>query len=203
MKKTNLKWDHLDEVLDNIWWMLERGATHSTDPFHWPVLGTISNEGCSLRTVILRQINASNRVIVCHTDARSPKVREIIDHPQTCWLFYHPEKKIQLRISGPATLHADDSFADQQWSNTSRTNRLNYCASQPPSSSIDKPSSGIPNFLLKKFPSLLETEKYRKNFVAIAVQIYSIDWLILKITGNRRARFEWEKDQWEASWLVP
>ena len=203
MKKIHAKWDHLNEVLVNIWWMLERGAAQSTDPFHWPVLGTMSGEGCRLRTVILRQFEASNRLIVCHTDARSPKVKEIIDSPQTSWLFYHPEKKIQISISGPATLHTDDSFADQQWTNTSLTNRLNFCASPPPSSPIDKPSSGIPHFLLKKIPSLLETEKYRKNFMAIAVQIQSIDWLILKITGNRRARFEWKKDQWAASWIVP
>ena len=203
MKNKNVKWDHLDEVLTNIWLMLERGATQSTDPFHWPVLGTMSIEGCSLRTVILRQFNSSDRVLVCHTDARSAKVKEIIDSPQTSWLFYHPEKKIQLRISGHTTLHTNDPFADQQWANTNKTNRLNYCTSQPPNTQIDKPSSGIPHLFLKKIPTLLETEKYRKNFMAIAVHFYSIDWLILKVTGNRRARFDWEEDRWKASWMIP
>ena len=197
------KWETLDGILDKIWLMLEQGATDSADPFHWPVLGTTAEAGCSLRTVILRQVNAPDRSLVCHTDARSAKVQEITNYPQTSWLFYHPEKKIQVRISGHATLHAQDSYADRQWAETSITSRLNYCASQPPGTPIDKPSSGLPDFLLNKIPTLLETAMGRKNFMAIAVHILSIDWLILKVTGNLRAQFEWDEDRLRARWLVP
>ena len=195
--------DTLDGILDQIWIMLEQGVVHSDNPFHWPVLGTTSKEGCSLRTVILRQVNVTDRVLVCHTDARSLKVQEIINYPQTSWIFYYPEKKIQMRISGRSTLHAHDPFADQQWADTSITSRLNYCATQAPGTPIDKPSSGLPDYLLNKIPTLLETGMGRKHFLAIEAQIYSIDWLILKITGNRRARFEWVDDSLHATWLVP
>jgi hypothetical protein len=203
MKIRNGNCDTFDGILDKIWLMLEQGATHSEDPFHWPVLGTTAKEGCSLRTVILRQVNASDRILVCHTDARSAKVQEIINYSQTSWLFYHPQKKIQVRISGHATLHTHDPYAHRQWADTSITSRLNYCTSQPPGTPIDKPSSGLPNFLLDKIPTLLETEMGRKHFMAIAVQIYSIDWLILKVTGNQRARFDWVEDRLRATWLVP
>ena len=203
MKIRNGKMDTLDGILDQIWLMLEQGVVHSDNPFHWPVLGTTSKEGCSLRTVILRQVNTTDRILVCHTDARSLKVQEIINYPQTSWIFYHPEKKIQVRISGHATLHAHDPFADQQWADTSITSRLNYCASQAPGTPIDKPSSGLPDFLLNKIPTLLETERGRKHFMAIKVHIHSMDWLILKLTGNRRARFEWDEDRLHATWLVP
>ena len=152
MKTKNEKWDTLDGILDKIWLMLEQGATHSDDPFHWPVLGTTSKEGCSLRTVILRQVNALDRILVCHTDARSAKVQEIINYSQTSWLFYHPKKKIQVRISGHTTLHAHDPYADRQWADTSITSRLNYCTSKPPGTPIDKPSSGLPDFLRNKIP---------------------------------------------------
>lgn len=190
MKIRNGKWDTLGVILDNIWLMLEQGATHSDDPFHWPVLGTTTKEGCSLRTVILRQVNAPDRILVCYTDARSAKVQEIINYSQTSWIFYHPKKKIQVRISGHATLHATDPYADRQWADTSITSRLNYCTSQAPGTPIDKLSSGLPDFLLNKIPTLLETEMGRKHFMAIEVRIYSIDWLILKVAGNRRARFD-------------
>ena len=203
MKIRNGKSDTLDGILDKIWLMLEQGATHSEDPFHWPVLGTRAKEGCSLRTVILRQVNASDRILVCHTDARSAKVQEIINYSPTSWLFYHPQKKIQVRISGHATLHAHDPYADRQWADTSITSRLNYCTSQPPGTPIDKPSSGLPDFLLDKIPTLWETEMGRKHFRAIAVHIYSMDWLILKVTGNQRARFEWDEDRLRTTWLVP
>ena len=203
MKTKKEKWDTLDGVLDQIWRMLEQGVTHSDHPFHWPVLGTRSKEGCNLRTVILRQVKVPDRILVCHTDERAAKVQDIKNYSQTSWLFYHPQKKVQVRISGRTTLHAHDSLADRQWADTRITSRLNYCASKPPGTPIDQPSSGLPDFLLNKIPTLLETEIGREHFMAIAVQIFSIDWLILKVTGNRRARFEWNEDRLHATWLVP
>ena len=203
MKIKKEKWDVLDSVLEKIWLMLEQGAAHSDDPFHWPVLGTKATEACNMRTVILRQVKVPERILVCHTDARSAKVQEIMNCSQTSWIFYNPKKKIQVRISGHARLHARDPYADRQWADTSITSRLNYCTSKPPGTPIDKPSSGLPDFLRNKIPTLLETEIGRKHFMAVEVQIFSIDWLILKITGNRRARFEWYGDRLHAIWLVP
>lgn len=203
MKIKKEKGDTLDDILDNIWLMLGHGAAHSDDPFHWPALGTKTKEGCSLRTVILRKVSVPERILVCYTDARSAKVQEIVNCSQTSWLFYHPKKRVQVRISGHATLHARDPYADRQWADISITSRLNYCASQSPGTPIHRPSSGLPDFLLKKIPTLLETETGRNHFMAISAHILSIDWLILKVTGNRRARFEWVADRLRATWLVP
>jgi len=203
MKTKKIKWDNLDDILDKIWLMLDKGATNSYDPFHCPVLGTTAREGCGLRTVILRQVKVPDRILVCHTDARSAKVQEIMNCSQTNWLFYHPTKKIQLRILGYATLHAHDAYADRQWADTNITSRLNYCTSQPPGARIGRPSSGLPDFLLNKIPTLLKTERYRKNFMVIEVHVFSIDWLLLHISGNRRALFEWDKDRLRSTWLVP
>ena len=203
MKIKKEKWDTLDDVLDKIWLMLEQGATDPDDPFHSPVLGTASKEGCNLRTVILRKVKVPERILVCYTDARSAKVQEIMNYTQTSWLFYHPKKKIQLRIFGQTTLNAHDAYADRQWADISITSRLNYCTSQPPGARIDNPSSGLADFLLNKIPTLLETERCRKNFMVIVMHIFSIDWLLLKITGNRRALFEWDKDRLHSTWLVP
>lgn len=203
MNNRKEKWGTLEMIMENTWRMLEQGARRSRDPFHWPVLGTATSDGCSLRTVILRHVDASQRTIVCHTDARAPKVREIENLSQTGWLFYHPEKKIQVRLSGHATLHARDAFADRQWAGAGVTSRLNYCASRPPGTAVDRPSSGLPDFLLKKIPTLMETEMGRKHFLAIVTRVDVIDWLRLKITGNRRARFEWKDDKLSTTWLVP
>jgi hypothetical protein len=203
MRKKQGKWDTLENVLNEIWKMLERGAARFNDPFHWPALGTTAKDGASLRTVILRQFIISDRILVCHTDARAEKVGEITDSARVSWLFYHPKRKVQLRISGPATLHADDEFADRQWASAKITSRLNYCAVQPPGSVIETPSSGLPDFLINKVPTLLETERGRKNFLAIAGRIDSMDWLVLSVLGNRRARFDWDENGLRAKWLIP
>jgi hypothetical protein len=203
MKKRVRKWETLDAVIEEIWTMLKRGAARYNDPFHWPAMGTTANEGSRMRTVILRQFLLPRRLLVCHTDARAQKVDEITACANVSWLFYHPERKVQLRISGPATLHRDDDFADQQWDATKIASRLNYCAVQPPGTPIDKPLTGLPEFLRHKVPTLLDSEKGRPNFMAIAARIDSIDCVRLSTLGNRRARFVWDESGLTASWLIP
>jgi hypothetical protein len=203
MNSTNTDRDSLDRILDDMWSMLARGVTDSNDPFHWPVLGTSGKNGCRLRTVILRDAIRSDLFLVCHTDARAAKAQEILNFARVSWLFYHPAKKIQLRIAGSATLHTHDRFADQQWSKTKTTSRLNYCTVDAPGTPIGKPSSGLPDFLLNKIPALLETEIGRKNFMAIACRIDEVDWLRLSTLGNRRAHFKWDANRLSATWVVP
>ena len=201
IKKTKL--NTLEVVLDEVWAMLKKGAARFNDPFHCPVLGTSHEEGCNLRTVILRQFNLPERILVCHTDARAPKAREIKEFNRVAWLFYHPRKKVQLRISGKATLHAADQFADDQWAAAGITSRLNYAASEPPGTSVDKPTSGLPDFLKNKVSTLLESEKARRHFMSIACQIDSLDWLRLSLQGNRRARFAWDEKGMRSTWVIP
>jgi hypothetical protein len=203
MKMTKEQRDTLAGVLTDIWAMLKRGVDHFRDPFHCPVLGSIGKEGPSLRRVILRQCRLPERILVCHTDSRAKKVSEIGNTDQVSWLFYHPKKGIQLRVSGKATLHVDDPFADDQWVGTSITSRLNYCATQPPGTPVDRPSSGLPDFLLNKIPTFLESERGRQNFTAIACGIDSIDWVSLSLLGNRRARFVWDNNELSSQWLIP
>jgi pyridoxamine 5'-phosphate oxidase len=203
MKKKQGKRDTLDGILNEVWAMLKRGVTNYKDPFHCPVLGTTGGDICSMRTFILRQFMLPDRVLVCHTDIRAAKVQEISDSDGVSWLFYHPKKKVQLRISGHAVLHGDDQFADEQWAATRITSRLNYCAVESPGTSVDRPTSGLPDFMLNKVPSLLESEKGRKNFMTIACRIDSMDWLVLSVLGNRRARFDWDENRLNATWLIP
>ncbi len=183
--------------------MLRRGATRFDDPFHCPVLGTTGQDVCSLRTVILRKFILPDRILVFHSDARAAKAQEIRNSGKVSWLFYHPKKKIQLRINGKAELHTDDQFADEQWAATKIAGRLDYCAPKPPGTQIDKAASGLPDFLLNKVPTLLKTEKGRDNFMAISCRIDSIDWLILRTLGHRRARFDWDGNNLNSSWLIP
>ena len=203
MKRREGNRNTLDGVLNESWKMLGRGASHFNDPFHWPVLGTTGKEGASLRCVILREFLLPDRMLVCHSDARAGKVQEISGSAKVSWLFYHPQKKVQLRISGQATIHADDQFADEQWAAAKAPSRLNYCAIEPPGTPVDNPSSGLPDLLGRKVPALLNTEKGRHNFVAIACRIDSMDWLILRVLGNRRARFDWDETGLNAGWLIP
>ena len=201
--KVRGKWNTLDGVLNETWAMLERGATHLKDPFHRAVLGTVGNHGSSLRMVILRGFVNEERVLICHSDARAAKAREIENSDNISWLFYHPKKKIQLRVDGRATLHTQDKIADEHWAETGIAARFNYGTIEPPGTAIEHPSSGLPDFMIQKVPSVVKSESVRKNFVVISGTIDSMDWLKLGVFGHRRARFNWDENGLKATWLVP
>jgi len=37
----------------------------------------------------------------------------------------------------------------------------------------------------------------------IVGRIDAMDWLILKVLGNRRALFDWNENELKAEWLIP
>ncbi|MBN1932485.1 MAG: pyridoxamine 5'-phosphate oxidase family protein [Desulfobacterales bacterium] len=200
-KKGNIS--TLDDVLKSSWENLHNGVRNFRHPFYRPTLTTMNGNKPEARTVILREFSEIDRILICHCDARTPKVSQIRDNPNVSWLFYHPKKWIQLRFSGTASVHTDDKTAESQWKKVRLPNRINYCAEKPPGSPTEKPTSGLPSFLRDKAPKLLDHPEARKNFAAIVCRFDQMDWLLLKLTGNIRAKFHWKDNRIEASWVIP
>jgi len=193
----------LDEVLNSSWIILHKGVRNFRHPFHRPALTTIDGNTPEVRTVILRGFSEKDRTLICHCDARTPKVSQIRNNPKTSWLFYHPKKLIQLRLSGPASVHTDDKTSESQWKKVRQTSRINYCAEIPPGSPAEKPTSGLPGFLRDKAPKLFDHPEARKNFAVIVCRFDQMDWLLLKLTGHLRAKFHWEDNRINLTWAVP
>ena len=193
----------LDETLRSGWKMLHSGVQHFRHPFHWPVLATVNNATPEARTVILRDFSEHDRMLICHCDRRSPKVSQICDNPHVSWLFYHPKRRIQLRLTGTATVHTEDVTADSQWEKVRMANRINYCTEKPPGLPAEEPTSGLPDLVRNKLPGITEGTEARKNFAAVVCRFDRMDWLLLKLTGNIRAKFVWEDNQLTASWVIP
>ncbi len=193
----------LDDVLKSSWRTLHNGVQNFRHPFHRPTLTTMDDDKPQARIVILRGFSEKDRTLICHCDARSPKVSQIQDNPNVTWLFYHPEKWMQVRLSGTASVHTDDKTAESQWEKVRLTHRINYCAEIPPGSPTEKPTSGLPGLLRDKTTKLLNHPEARKNFAAIVCRFDQLDWLLLKLTGHIRAKFHWEDHRVNASWVTP
>jgi pyridoxine/pyridoxamine 5'-phosphate oxidase len=191
-------------ILEQIWGFLARGVNQASDPFHTPVLGTVSIGGCNLRTVVLREVDATQRLLLCHTDVRSPKFHEIQTTPGVSWLFYHPKEKVQLRIYGLATLHTDDEIADRQWRVSKLSSRRCYCAVTGPGTTQQESDSGLPEKFVERLPTEQESEELgRQHFAVIACQIMGIDWLYLQARGHQRTQFSWQGDHFHGIWVTP
>ncbi|MCB9069847.1 MAG: pyridoxamine 5'-phosphate oxidase family protein [Calditrichae bacterium] len=197
-------WDSFDEILQKCFGMLETGVSDRHDPLHTPVIGTVENNAPQLRTVIFRKFDPASRTLIFHTDFRTEKVAQIQNNPVVSWLFYHPERKVQLRIISDAKIHSDDSIADERWAASQLMSRRCYCIPMAPGTLSDSPESGLPEYLQLRRPTESESNDLgRANFCAISCQIREMDWLYLAAKGNRRAKFEWKNEHLHATWLIP
>ncbi len=193
----------LDRLLASIWESLENGTRSRFHPFHTGVIATVSDDAPQARTVVLRKVIAKTRTLMFHTDQRSQKVSELTKNPKISWLFYDPTARVQLRLLGKATLHHTDALADIQWQNTKLTSRRCYL-SIPPLTRLERAGSGLPEPLLRRNPTLEESEAGRANFTVVETHIHTIDWLWLNSTGHQRAKFTWlPNDEVVANWVVP
>ena len=104
-KKENIS--TLDDVLNSSWRILHNGVRNFRHPFYRPILTTIDGNNPEVRTVILRGFSEKDRTLICYCDARTPKVSQIRGNPNVSWLFYHPKKWLQLRLSGTASVHSN------------------------------------------------------------------------------------------------
>lgn len=199
-KKGTLTFDY---ILASSWKLLHAGVRNFRSPFHHAALSTVDDNVPQSRMVILRQFSEEDRKLLCHCDVRGPKVLQIQNNPNVSWLFYDPEKWLQLRLSGRASVHTDDSIADSQWRKMSLPHRINYCSEMAPGTSTEKPTSGVADLVLNKAPQLLDTQDIRKNFAVIVCQFHELDWLLLKLSGHIRARFSWKNNRVERSWVIP
>jgi len=181
--------DHLEELLQRCWGYLEEGAGSARSPFHTAVLGTVDDGEPRLRTVVLRAADRAAGRVLCHTDVRSAKARQIGADAPVSWLLYDPGRKVQLRLAGRARVHADDALADERWRDSAAGSRRCYLVEPGPGAVLESAGSTLPHELRGRRPEPAETEPGRGNFAVVAAGIERIDWLHLTADGHRRARF--------------
>ncbi len=188
----------LQEIPAAVWHLLESGVRSGADPFHTPVLATQSNNGPAQRTVVLRHVEANERIIACHTDRRSAKAREVLEDSRVSWLFYDSKRKLQLYLAGNASLHTGGIFFDRCWSQASENARACYNTALVPGQPIETPPVAP-----AKLRTDLEAALARDRFAVLACRVTFLEWLYLSWQGHRRAQFVWRDEQLSASWVTP
>lgn len=195
--------DRLERLHEECWQMLEEGAGSAGHPFHTGVLATVADDGPRLRTVVLRAVDRSGAGLLCHTDLRSAKARQLADGGAVSWLFYDPERKLQLRLRGSGRVHHADAMAEERWSASTPGSRRCYLVSPGPGRRLDAPGSTLPAAVRERRPTVAETLPGRANFAVVATRVDLIDWLQLTSDGHRRARFRRQDGGWEGYWIAP
>lgn len=186
----------LDEVLANAWVLLEQGVASRRHGFHHAAVATVGANGLPrIRTVILRAAEPASRSLRFHTDVRSQKCRDLAGNPNLSLVFYDEPSKTQVRVDGPAVLHADDELADASWKSAQPMSKITYGI-------MPEPGLVIPSPDVVSIPEpQSDVEWARKHFVVVNVNIHTLQWLYLKHGGQRCAMFDFSAGT--QTWTVP
>jgi hypothetical protein len=189
----------LDELLDFAWSMLEEACKDRSKPMHLVQVATSGLDGRpKARTVVLRRADRSRRIIRFHTDARSAKVDEIARNPFAEIHAYDPAVKIQIRMSGSASVHsAPEDEVAAAW-NASRSVSRNCYRMEP---GPGEPITSGGDYTLPSASG--ESDIGLARFRTVVTAIDSIEVVTLAHNANRRARFEFTGSQMNAFWLAP
>jgi hypothetical protein len=173
-----------EELIAYGWTLMIRGKSDPRHAFHTPCVATVAlaDDGRllpELRTVVLRKADEQARLLVFHTDVRSPKIRQLRSNPVLAWHFYDAKARMQVRVQSVAMLHHEDDLARQRWKASQVMSRLCYLTPFTPGSEVSFPPT-------QAGKSEHEMEGF-EQFVVVEARVTALDVLHLHHGGHRRA----------------
>lgn len=149
-----------------------------------PALATLDPSlGARVRTVVLREAQAEDWSVVCFTDERAGKARNVRIDGRVEWMFYDPGERTQIRLSGTTEIHNRDGVALGYWAEVPEWSRANY-------RSDAAPGSDTLDVADRKSPDDAAGDIGFYNFAVLRTRITEIDWLLLGRPVHERVRLE-------------
>jgi len=177
------------KLLDSAKSELLRANADRRHPFRTFYLATLGKFP-EVRTVVKRQ-SLPDLTTIFYTDSRSPKCLQIKQQSHVSALFYHPRKKLQIRIRGEAILidaqHPEHASFVQKISQS--PSLKDYTTLKPPGSSLTKQ----------------EAVFHGKDifFTVVRIKPLEIDILQLGDPKHERALYSPTDTGWSEQALVP
>lgn len=164
----------------------ERDKDH---PFRYFFLAT-QDRFPQVRTVVKRGLD-DRLSITFFTDSRTKKVREIRQNDLVSALFYHPQKQLQVRLNGKATVVPEDSLEYAR-----HFNEIKNGPHKKDYTTLESPGS----------PRLDESEIiYGEtiNLMVIKIVAYDLDVVQLGKMNHHRSHYKRDGNLWIETKLVP
>ncbi len=196
-------WNTLEEVRSAAWGLLARASHSRNDPMRTPALATQTEIGPDVRTLVMRTFKQTTREVLFYTDARSPKVAVLKRYERAHLLYWHPGRKVQLRLRVKFECLQGDAICRSHWEKIGVRGRKAYAAIHPPGTPLEAPGDNLPSFW-KDDMELEKTECAFGNFMILKGIISEMDVLHLSSKGHQRAVFAWEGEvPVKAAWVTP
>lgn len=187
--------DTLEAALAAAFACLSEGASRPDSPWRHVALATVAAGGQPrIRTLVLRAFDAEARTLALHTDVRSAKFGELQANQSAAVHGWNPASGEQLRIEGAAALHVGDPVAHEAWAALRPATRDTYRVSPGPGTVIAEPGDASAR--------LSDAEAFAV-FSVLVLSIEQLEYLLIRASGHRRARFTWAQGALAPMWLVP
>jgi pyridoxine/pyridoxamine 5'-phosphate oxidase len=167
----------LESLRAQIWQQLVHATGKREHEWRTPVLASVDADGLpQARTVVLRQADPIAGMLQIYTDSRSPKVAELLGHPDAVLVFWSRSLSWQLRARVTVQVQSDGDLVEAAWEEVSRTAAAaDYLAPAAPGSVFSLTAQG----------------NHRTHHLAVLLaRIEALDWLELSRDGHRRVRFD-------------
>ena len=198
-----MKKKEFQEIYKKIDQLMTQALKDSSHPYRTFSLATVDMKTPSLRTVVLRDFSFDNNYFDCHSDLRSPKIKELNKNKKFSALFYSSEKKIQLRFKGTVEIFHQNSITKDRWDKITPSSKRCYMGPFNPSDSLEDYHPNIPDNVKFKNPSDKDSESGYKNFVIIRCHFDELDFLKLKFSGHKRCKFTFDNEDVSVCWVAP
>jgi len=180
----------IDSLFEELRGEIHNGVSEIGHPFRFITMATVGTSAIArLRTVVLREVTKELRLSI-YTDSRTEKINHISTNNQVSFLLYHPEKLLQLKIEGTATVVTDKNRLTSTWQTIQPNSKKDYITNSSPGS-------------LLKNPDQVEYIEEGNYFCILDVVPTKIEYLKLKRPNHIRALFKKIDNSWNGEFLVP
>lgn len=184
--------DSLENVFQSIRHELHRGALDPKHPFRFVSFATCNNNGPDIRYVVLRSLEDQLHFYF-FTDSRTKKVADIKKNSMVSLLFYHPSKRVQVKVIGEAILHLQNEKTEKYWSKIQGEGQKAYNPILPSGTPIKDPKAAY------QWQEPMD-DRY---FCVIEIKPQLIEGLQLYGVSHIRMKSQLLDGKWSHSWLVP
>lgn len=189
----------LDRIHDACWHELTQAARTRGHGWRTLALATVAPPDrageapvADVRTVVLREVAADERLLVFYTDSRSPKVAQLRAQPLTTLMVWCPRLGWQLRLRARLAVDTGGLGVSSRWARLKmHPAAQDYLSPLPPGAALDTPAHQAP-------PA--PDRDSREHFAVVFATVERIDWLELHAEGHRRAVFD---GRGAGRWVTP
>lgn len=114
----------------------------------------------------------------------------IKENKRVSLLFYHPDKLLQLRVQGIASVRRSQKRMKNLWFKMGPQSKKSYTTKEAPGSTLENQTA-------------LEYLNEGNYFSVVEIEPYKIEYLKLSKPEHVRIRYSKESNSWQGEFLVP